>query len=317
MILCIHSKGIDGCAAAAVVRLHSEEQPVFVGVDKKGKYLDIEDFLQQKPEEVYILDTQFKDDDLDLIDAYCKAVVVIDHKNTTDYHEGFHSSKHATCELTWKLFSDEKVPDLLKYIGDFELWREPQVGRIVQMALSLYNTQPTSNFWDKFLKGDRKVDTLITEGLAVLQYRQNYCDDLLRTYGYEADFTTKHATFRVLVLNAFKLGSEKFGDWIDKYQFCVAYIFDGQKYHVNLYSRVFDPSELSKEFGGGGNKDVGNFITDKNPFTFVRSFKEADEKREQEKLAKLKEHTGLDFIERRKRAGISQKQSSNTTKAAP
>jgi nanoRNase/pAp phosphatase (c-di-AMP/oligoRNAs hydrolase) len=50
------------------------------------------------------------------------------------------------------------------------------------------------------------------------------------------------------------------------YPVCIAYVHDGEKFTVSLYSTTVDVSKIAKKFGGGGHKGAAGFTCDKLPF---------------------------------------------------
>ena len=52
-----------------------------------------------------------------------------------------------------------------------------------------------------------------------------------------------------------------------RYPVCIAYIHDGEKFTVSLYSESVDVSVIAKAHGGGGHKGAAGFICAELPFT--------------------------------------------------
>jgi nanoRNase/pAp phosphatase (c-di-AMP/oligoRNAs hydrolase) len=50
------------------------------------------------------------------------------------------------------------------------------------------------------------------------------------------------------------------------YPVCIAYVHDGEKFTVSLYSTTVDVSKIAKKFGGGGHKNAAGMTLSNEQF---------------------------------------------------
>jgi nanoRNase/pAp phosphatase (c-di-AMP/oligoRNAs hydrolase) len=71
---------------------------------------------------------------------------------------------------------------------------------------------------------------------------------------------------KAYALNAYRFGSQGFGEKAKEYPVCIAFIYDGRQFTVSLYSETVDVSTIAKSFGGGGHKGAAGFVCKELPF---------------------------------------------------
>lgn len=82
-------------------------------------------------------------------------------------------------------------------------------------------------------------------------------------YGYETEIHG-HAAY---ALNVYSMGSQGFPEPVrELYPVLIAYIYDGRRFTVSLYSTRVDVSQIAKAEGGGGHKEAAGFVCEKLPF---------------------------------------------------
>ncbi|MFA6008124.1 MAG: hypothetical protein WC784_05825, partial [Candidatus Shapirobacteria bacterium] len=114
----------DGFGAAWVAYQKFGKKADYFGVPPRGVP---EEPLEQYSE-IYALDTSFTPETLKTLMAAGKRLVVIDHhassKEDIELAKEFvFNTKHSAAVLTWKyFFPKKKLPQLLKYIEDGDLW---------------------------------------------------------------------------------------------------------------------------------------------------------------------------------------------------
>ncbi len=173
-------------------------------------------------------------------------------------------------ECTWKFcFSDKVMPWGLTLLGGYDSWRHDQGLQTFEFyeGLKLLDTNPRSELWDRLLfeaVGDpgHYVCAIMEKGRAAILYRDNYCAGLRKSFGYE----TEIGGHRAYALNAYMFGSKGHGEKFTEYPVCIAYIHDGRKFTVSLYSETVDVSVIAKANGGGGHKGAAGFVCEKLPF---------------------------------------------------
>lgn len=276
-MLVLHHNDIDGRCSAAIVKKWWK-------VDGSGydlRFVEM-DYNKQIPfdmikedEQVVIVDFSLKPDDFRKLQTITKHIVWIDHHVTCkgyDYAKesicglrDFGENRLSGCELTWRYFYKyELTPLFISLIGDYDAWRlELPFHFEFYEGLKLRDTDPCSDTWSALFENEEELTAkIINEGAIAINYRNNYCKDLAKSYGYETEIDG-HKAFAT---NMFRFGSQGFGEKFNEYDMCLAYIHDGSKFVVSLYSEKIDVSVIAKAHGGGGHKGAAGFVCNELPF---------------------------------------------------
>jgi len=275
-MLVFHHNDADGrCAAAIVKRWHEQnseahhnERIVFQEMD----YKDPVNFALIEEETVVVVDFSLKPDDMNRVCDLARFVVWCDHHATAkDYNynvlglRDFIDKGLSGCELTWRyFFPDDEIPYGIRLLGDYDAWRletAPLCFRFYE-GLKLEDQRPQSLLWQGIIESQDYVNRIMERGLAAIKYRDNYCRELRHAFGYE----TTIAGNRAYALNAFRFGSGGHGEKFKEYPVCIAYIHDGTRFTVSLYSETVDVGAIAKSFGGGGHKGAAGFVCEHLPF---------------------------------------------------
>lgn len=210
---------------------------------------------------------------------------------------GIRQDGTAACVLTWKYIhwwtsrgdgaenfgqgcpsEGLEIPRGVAMIGDYDAWLHqiPDSTKFYE-GMKLKDGTPGSNDWWNVLveesKGARYGDgrvcppkdicgPIIREGEACIKYRDAYCEEMNRAYGFESEIDG----VKCWVANIYKFGSLGYGDRMDKYPICAAAVFDGRRWTISLYSKTVDVSLICKNHGGGGHKGAAGFVAEKFPF---------------------------------------------------
>lgn len=284
-MICFHHNDLDGRCAAAIVNkwfrarksLEGDQRGdiVFAELDYKDR-IPVEKILAD--EEIAIVDFSFKPEVMVPILRRNQRVIWIDHHKTAaayDYGRelagirDFTDKGKSGCELTWEFFFPaQAVPRAVTLIGDRDAWRWEH-GRATaefNQGCRLYDLKPESRNWDSLLIAteampDRVVD-ICREGHVCLIFRDSFCADYAKSYGFETEF----AGHQAFALAIYMFGSEAFGERFKRYPLCLSFAYDGCKWTVGLYSETIDVGEIARQHGGGGHKGAAGFTCDHLPF---------------------------------------------------
>lgn len=280
-MICFHHNDADGrCCAALVFNYH-----VHIGLADRIKFVEL-DYKDRVPveiilpdEKVFIVDFSFPVLVMEQVLAVTPNIVWIDHHATAaQYHYGvdmkgirnFADKAEAACELTWRyLYEGRWPPKSLVLIGDYDKWamKWEEKSKCFHEGLKLDPefTKPTSPAWTELLysrDSGALADAIIEEGKTAIRYRDGYCQEMCKSFGYETDFEG----LRCFALNVYKFGSQAYGDMMNQYDACIAYAHDGTKFTVSLYSIKTDIAVICKKYGGGGHKGAAGFTCVELPF---------------------------------------------------
>lgn len=225
--------------------------------------------------DVYILDFSFSKLQLVKLAGECRSVVVIDHHKTALQQLlgiptppapgaviGAHSlyamfdMQKSGAVLAWEYFNpEERVPELLYYVQDRDLWQwKLPCSREVSAGLEMLPMDFEA--WQAYL---RDTSGLAEIGATVLRYKQTIVDAALKSVG-----AINLGGRTVLVTNTPVLISETCEAILLKWGGVAGCYFDTAE-DTRVYSlRSHDPdgpdvSEIAKKYGGGGHKHAAGF----------------------------------------------------------
>ncbi len=274
-MICIHHNDLDGRCSAAIVERFNFERPIIYYIETDYKDLPPSRRVI-KGQDVIIVDFSYNPTEMAEIINHAKTVVWIDHHATAkDYPyqnlpgiRNFNDKQESGCELTWRYFTQLNnkavMPHAVQLIGDYDKWAlKMPFSKAFYEGMKLIPNGPRDKIWVGLLNDERILCSQIShDGEIAITYRNNYCDSLCRSFGYEAEI----GGYKAYVCNQFMFGSGGFGERFNKYPLCLAYIYDGKKFTVSLYSETVDVSIIAKNYGGGGHKGAAGFVCEVLPF---------------------------------------------------
>jgi len=279
-IVVFHHNDMDGYAAAAIIYWKlGEHRQVELHEISYGWPIPWE--AMRKDDTVYIVDFSFTPDDTRRLLTITEDVHWIDHHKTAiealhDFDlKGLRSIEHAGCYLTWQyLFPDKDVPRAIRLVSDRDTWQWKYGQETARFHAGLQTRphSPDTRVWRNLLHDNRLLYAdlmreILRDGTVVLDFQHMFCEDYLRSYGYEAQF----GEWTILALNLRNLGSQIFGSLIDDYPFVASYAHDGNRFIVSLYLASMDVSVIAQQFGGGGHRNASGFECVTLPWTMSTS----------------------------------------------
>lgn len=126
------------------------------------------------------------------------------------------------------------------------------------------DTKPQSVLWDRLFSKNSlpMLLEILDQGQSAIRYGDNYCEKICHDFGYKVEWNGHKA----YATNFYQFGSKGFGEKMKEYDFCIAYIHDGKRFTVSLYSEKVDVSEIAKANGGGGHGGAAGFVCQVLPF---------------------------------------------------
>lgn len=224
---------------------------------------------------VIIVDFSLRPEVMTELRKITEQIIWIDHHITAKYYpyqdlkglRDFTEKGQSGCELTWRYFNkDKEMPQSVALIGDYDAWRLSTAPTCFQFyeGMKLFtDLSPQSPLWEIILLKDDYSEQIIDAGKSAIKYRDNYCAEICKAFGYETEIRGQKA----FATNFYRFGSGGFGELFNKYPLCIAYIHDGKKFTVSLYSTTIDVSEIAKHYGGGGHKGAAGFICHALPWS--------------------------------------------------
>jgi len=265
---------LDGrCAAAIVYRaMGMKTNDEYIEMDYNRSVL-VDSILPN--EAIIIVDFSFKPEVMEKVLKITQNIVWIDHHKTIfDYKyskelSGVRDTAFSGCELAWNYyFFDKPMPRAVELIGDRDkwAWKFGKETAEFNMGMQVRSHQPQDTVWTTLLlspkEGFNWLKEIQKDGRIALLFRDQFCKDYVDSYGFETEFEG----YKCFALNLYQFGSEAFDSYMEKYDVCLSFVFDGEKWKVSLYSKTIDVSEIAKKYNGGGHTKAAGFICNKLPF---------------------------------------------------
>lgn len=268
-IMCIYHKNCtDGFASALAVK---------VWADKQSKEVDFQPAIygdsppNVRGKDLFIVDFSYPRDVLLEIYENANSIVVLDHHKTAKEALAgldfciFDMTKSGAV-LTWEhLFPNQKIPLLLLYIQDRDLWNwELEQSR--EISASLQAMDMDFDVWEQYLNNDQ-IPELVVKGEAILEYQQKKVKKIAHEYVPLIDI----CGYKVPCVNTTHLISEIGNELSKGYAFAVMYFetANDRIYSLRSAENGIDVSEIAKKFGGGGHFHAAGFKVTKPEVTLT------------------------------------------------
>lgn len=263
--LCIYHKGCaDGQGAAAAMYLAYPDTEFYPGV-----------YSEAPPDvtgrDVYLVDFSYPLEVLqDMLETAAAITIIDHHKTAIDALKGFEhprlfkylDNNHSGAALTWlHFFPSTALPQMLVYIEDRDLWRQPPMADTKAITAYLYSLDFDVHKWSKWLNAEdfeAKFPYMQTAGQALVRQDQHRVRTLVEN-AHQAFIGGHH----VRAVNTNHFHASDVGHELAKLRkFAATYYFDGTMWSFSLRSSKEggeDVSEIAKQYGGGGHKNAAGF----------------------------------------------------------
>jgi len=269
-----HKDGDGYCAGAIVLRKYPDADVIPIDFTDEFPIADID-----PDEDVYIVDFSLNNLETfqDLMDVTTNIVWIDHHKTSIEKYSNIDLSEittvldtnHSGCMLTWNHFHpNENPPRAVELIEDMDIWKWEfgEETRDFIAGFDAMDKHPGNIMWDyllgmkgTYLEQQDYILALRHNGKAIRQYIENDNRVYADNYGFECEFEG----YNCFAMNKAKCGSMGFDSVWGMYDVYIAYVFNGKKFAVSLYSddRI-DVSEIAKKYGGGGHRGAAGFECD-------------------------------------------------------
>ncbi len=180
--------------------------------------------------------------------------------------EGLREDGRAACELAWEYFYPQHaLPRAVMLAADRDVWtwRYGEETAAFCEGIRLLPHHPEDAVWRELLAGDRMtLETILRDGAVCRRYGLALANEIVEKYGFETEFEGH----RCFAANLTLFGSDVFGERVARYEICIAFVYDGSRYKVTLYSQDTDVLPLAVRHGGGGHRGAAGFSCDCLPF---------------------------------------------------
>jgi uncharacterized protein len=255
-----HGNCCDGFGAAWAAWKFWKDQGVYIPAFYSQ---DPQKIMNQIPmgADIYFVDFSFKREDIAKYRNLGFNIIVIDHhKSAINELKGLPDcvldQSKSGAVLTWGYFHPgQRVPELLLYIQDRDLWRFDMY-RSKECSLALRSYAFDFTLWENL---SEHVTELIDQGVHILRFQTQIVKSIC-----DQSYIGAMVNERLPIVNATAFWSEVGQEMLRRYPEypCVASYYESkdQKRVWSLRSRSsFDASELAKKYGGGGHKQAAGF----------------------------------------------------------
>ena len=261
IVVIYHGGCADGFSGAWAARKKFGSRATYIGafdrnVPSKG--------LRGK--EIYLIDYTYKLPVIQKLIRENKRVTAIDHHVTAREavmrtRDHSFDLKHSGAVLAWKYFHlGRLVPQFLRYVEDFDLWRFklPQTREL--MAFLDWHEQDFK-VWDKLIRGFESAKTrraYAEKGSLVLASQSRIQRDIIET-GAEL---VRFSGYRAYAVNSPVFISD-IGHELAKRSRTLAIIWAAQRGAIRVSLRSsgkIDVAKIAERYGGGGHKNAAGFI---------------------------------------------------------
>ena len=260
IVVIYHKDCTDGFSAAWAAWKNFGDSAEYVGIDP-----DEHSPTELVNKELYMIDLICGDDLPELLKNN-KKVVAIDHHVTNQeivklVPDRLFDINHSAAVLAWKYFhGSKKVPRLLNYVEDVDLWnlKMPDTNEI-SAAMDMLDF--SFGNWSRLavdFENESKFKEYVSRGKIILEY-QDKLIERLTTNNLEL---VELSGYKVYVVNSPNFSSQ-IGNILAKKTNSLGIVWyensDGSV-HVSLRSvGDVDVSKIAKRFGGGGHKHAAGF----------------------------------------------------------
>ena len=216
--------------------------------------------------DVIIADFCYKRDILETLRSKSNSLIVIDHHKSAkedcgDLDYCYFNMDHSGAVLAWKhVFPDCKVPLILQYIEDRDLWKW-ELDSTEKILSAVDSFDRTFENWDLLNLKLNHIDSdswkaLVDSGDSILRYKNGLIRSLLSN-AHTIDILGE----LVPAINAPFFQSELAAELAKSSEYAAAYYFDGDSYKFSLRSKDCgkDVSSVAGNFGGGGHRNASGF----------------------------------------------------------
>lgn len=284
-MLCFHHNDLDGRCSAAIVRRFNPGCR-FIEMDYRSE-LPITEVGDG--EKVFVVDYSFqRPGDWGLLLKKTGNVVWIDHHGTSiarakagEVKEklgvgllpGIRRTDACGAALTWRWFNpgpmsdfDAPNPYAVVLVDRWDRWIHHDSGDVLDFVAGMKarDTRPESKVWEELFgpDSDARARMIQRDGAVIRRCETKENADILSQFSYEVEFEG----FRCLACNTFRRNSKFFEAADNPYDLFVAYVHDGSKYTVSLYSEAVKVNDLAVKYGGGGHPGAAGFICEELPW---------------------------------------------------
>ncbi|ARF09150.1 DHH family phosphohydrolase [Catovirus CTV1] len=239
---------------------------------------------------VLICDFSYKSEVMLKLISQAAKLAIMDHHKTAeeelskipDQNKVFNMN-FSGAYICWKFFhGNSKVPKLIEYIQDNDLWRK-QLPNTLEFTAYMFSIPMTIEEYSKLLDDEYIEKYAIEQGAGMVKQNQSNIEMALK-YVAPKFMEINNKYYFVGYINSSILKSELGNRIFDKYPFCnfsVAYSIDdisnSTMFSLRSTNDRTDVSKIAELFGGGGHRNAAglkqNYISNVIPGRILDNYK--------------------------------------------
>jgi len=236
----------------------------------KAEYIAVEPRTlpshELKNKEIYVLDNSYSKEVQTQLRQNNKKVVIIDHHESSQedvqyFSENMFNNNHSGAVLSWQyFFPNKRVPELLQYIEDGDLWRF-KLPKSKIITTYCYSYPFDFKIWNALTK---EVETakgrknVLEKGEAITRYKDTLIGEVIQ----KAQLV-KFENIKTLAVNS---SAKRINSGIGHVLYekmppiSIVWHIGKDSIHISLRSNgKIDVAKLAQQYGGGGHEQAAGF----------------------------------------------------------
>lgn len=278
-MICLHHNDLDGrCAAAIIYQIFPECR--FREMDYRSS-LPLNEIGTD--ERVYVVDFSLQNPgDWEKLFEKTTDVCWIDHHESAikkappwllKRNDGIVRTDRCGAWLTWEWMQNARendpIPAVIKLVDAWDRWKHEDADEVLDFVagMKICSQIPSSEIWE-ILLGEpgpmprELLSDIQRDGQVIREYEKLDNLENVKTFGYPVGFEGHNC----LVINSIRRSSLVFGSSIKDFDICIAYVHDGKKFTVSLYSETVKVNDIAMKHGGGGHPGAAGFVCEELPW---------------------------------------------------
>jgi len=271
MRLIIYHNDADGFASAYCAwKIYGHDKTDYMSTDYGMPIIEF-----TKYDELILLDFSYPRNYLEemyeLLEG--KLLILDHHKSAEENLKGLDycifDSEKSGATLAWAYFNNYnphiKIPELLEYVEDFDLWKfhKGEDTKRIAAALESYRHLNTFEIWDKWIEDwSFHGEKLIAEGKTIVRY-QDFIVDSLKRDSYLQTWVVDGKVIDIPMVNTRQVISRTGAALARGKPFAATYydVHGQRNWSLRSDENGWDVSEVAKMKGGGGHYHAAGFNT--------------------------------------------------------
>jgi nanoRNase/pAp phosphatase (c-di-AMP/oligoRNAs hydrolase) len=268
IVVIYHKNCADGFSGAWVAWKKFKNKADYIPLNIHNQKIEIEN-----KKKIYFIDFTPEKNVLKKVCKNNEKIIIIDHhesvKNTLneieEINEKIFNKNNSASVLAWKyFFSNKKLPKLLEYVEDVDLWKM-KLKNIEEIVAIIDFTKHEFKEWNKLAKNlelKEERGNLIKKGKELLKFKNDILNKIIKKR-----YFVKMDGHKIITINFPMFKSEIGHHLLKEKESKISMIWHESNNGVAVSLRSnngIDVSKIAQKHGGGGHKNAAGFHLDSN-----------------------------------------------------